>query len=141
MEKTINITVSISKSGLGCVWERGGGYTSTGNSIIITDRNGNPKKAIYLPKCYACGQHALVPITVNDYVIQTSRYHDDYNIEIYRVIDMVTADAIATLSLVNKYDSGVWDSPLSENLNNAVEAAKRKARCYHCREPHYIKEE
>ena len=141
MEKTINITVSISKSGLSCVWERGGGYTSTGSSIIVCNRHGAAKKAIYLPRCYACGDHALIPVTVNDHIIQTSRYHDDYSIEIYRVMSVNSDTAVATLSLINKYDMGEWDSPLSENLNNAVEAAKRKARCYHCREPHYIKEE
>ena len=140
MEKTI-ITVSISKSGLPCVWESGGGYTSTGNSIIVCNRHGDAKKPIYIPRCYACGQHALIPVRVGDHIIKTSRHQEDYEIGIYRVMGINTVDANATLSLVNKYDSGEWDSPLSEDLEPAVNASKRKARCYHCREPHYIKEE
>ena len=141
MENNIIITVSISKSGLPCVWESGGGYTSTGNSIIVCNRHGDAKKPIYIPRCYACGQHALIPVRVGDHIIKTSRHQEDYEIGIYTITTIDKETKEATITLINKYDMGEWDSPLSESLQQAVEAAKRKARCYHCREPHYIKEE
>ena len=139
MEKTINIEMS--KRGLSCVWENGGGYSNTGHSTIVCDRAGRPKKPIYRPRCYCCGQHALIPVSVSDIIIKASRHGDEYDIYIYTVQSINNETKEAMIELVNKYDMGEWDSLLSESLQQAVEASKRKARCYHCREPHYIKEE
>ena len=138
MEK---INIEVSKRGIPCVWESGGGYSNTGHSTIVCDGTGRAKKAIYLPRCYACGQHALIPIRLNDHIIKSSRHGDDYEIEIYVVSEIDVEVKTVTINLINKYDMGEWDSPLSENLQEAVNAAKRKARCYHCRCRHYIKEE
>ena len=139
MEKTINIEMS--KRGLPCVWESGGGYSNTGHSTIISTAIGEAKKAIYRPRCYCCGQHALIPVRINDLIINVSRHADEYDIYIYAITTIDKETKEATITLINKYDRGEWDSPLSEDLEPAVKAAKRKARCYHCREPHYIKEE
>lgn len=51
----------------------------------------------------------------------------------------------AVLSTVTtEYDRGEWSGdfdPDDSPLRAAIEAAKEKATCYHCREPHYYKRE
>jgi hypothetical protein len=47
---------------------------------------------------------------------------------------------IALLAPIAQFDMGEWDEEPPQYLEAAIEAAKEKATCYHCREPHYAKE-
>ena len=60
-----------SKRGIPCMWECGGGYSNTGESQIIAGKNGEAKQPIYIRRRgeLACCEHALIPISVGDYVI------------------------------------------------------------------------
>lgn len=51
---------------------------------------------------------------------------------------------VADTEVLCEFSRGEWDCDPEElagvDLTAAIEAAKAKATCYHCREPHYIKE-
>lgn len=47
----------------------------------------------------------------------------------------------ASLEPIAEYSRGEWDNEeIAQKYKTAIEAAKEKALCYHCREPHYIAE-
>jgi hypothetical protein len=49
-------------------------------------------------------------------------------------------ELVADLILIAHFDMGEWDKEPPQELIAAIEAAKEKATCYHCRSPHYIAE-
>lgn len=143
------------KRGYPAFWESGGGSTTdTGEATIIAGKDGKPKKAIYvrsrgqLANC----RHALVILEVGDYVINAFHYREDFEVGIYRVTgfeEVKEGETYAIVEYVNGkynmehvicYGMPEWDAPLPAFLEAAVQAAMEKATCYHCREPHYIRE-
>ena len=128
-----------SKSMLPCLWEHGGSATNTGAATIIADAEGLPKKAIYTRRRghLSNGEHALIPVSVGDHIITANHWRGDFEVEIYR-IRAIGADKIE-LELSYEFSRGEWDKEPPTTLQAAVDAAKAKATCYHCREPHYIK--
>lgn len=85
MKKTINVTIS--RSGIPCLWESGGGYTNTGEAQIITDGQGYPKRAIAVRSHgdLACKEHALIPIEVGDHVVTVDRHRKKVAVQVYRI--------------------------------------------------------
>jgi hypothetical protein len=163
------------KTQVPALWEKGGGYTNTGEAIIITDDMGRPKPAVYLQTWgdRACLNHALIPIHRNDYIIEAEHQREEFTIKIYRIHEIseelktgaieyvrgkphyfdhpllwikdfamkhqLSCTSDMTLYLINKFENGEWwDEDLAEEFEEAIQAAKDKATCYHCREPHYI---
>jgi hypothetical protein len=57
-----------SRSGLACLWERGGGLTNTGDAQLVTSPTGKPKRAIHIRTHgeLCCANHALIPVKVGD---------------------------------------------------------------------------
>ncbi len=137
------IKIELSKRGIPCLWEDGGGHSNTGDSTIIADMHGNPKKPIYICRAghLSCGQHALIPVRINDLVIEASHHRRDFSIAISKIVAIDKEEKMAQLEKVNFFSKGEWDKDLSEKLKNAVNAAMKKATCYHCRSPHYVIEE
>jgi len=131
------IQVERSKTGLPCLWESGGGNTNTGAATIVAAGNGGPKRAIYVRRNgpRANFQHALIPISAGDLIVQASQHRLDYDIDIY-VIDQIKND-VAEVNLLNHFSEGEWDSKLDPAYDEAVACAEEKARCYHCRETHF----
>ena len=75
MNKTVSI--EISKKGIPCIWEAGGGWSNTGYATVIAGTHGEAKKAIYV-RTYgdlACKDHALIPVQVGEYVINACVNH------------------------------------------------------------------
>jgi hypothetical protein len=138
------IKVEISKRGLSCLWEEGGGFTNTGRAIIIANGKGQSKKPIYVRRSghLACSEHALIPVLVGDYIIQTSHHRYDFTVSVHRIEGFREegGNRFADISLVNRFDQGEWDADLPDFLVEAVVAAKNKATCYHCRSPHFVRE-
>jgi len=140
------------KEGFPCLWESGGGLSDRGESTIIANKDGRPKKALRRGQL-ANGEHALVPIEEGDYIInafhrQNYCYTQDFSVEIYKVVEFeeIDEETFAVVEFYNgKYDMehvicwGMpeWDEPLPAFLEDAVQAAMAKATCYHCREPHF----
>ena len=135
-------TLSVSKSGIPCLWEAGGGFSNTGNAQIICDEQGRKKKAIYVQRRgpRACSEHALIPVREGNIVIRADHHRGDFVIEIYEVRESQTDFVTFELIKINEFSQGEWDKPLPDYLIDAVDASKRKALAYHCREPYFIKE-
>ncbi len=132
------INIIRSKSGIPCLWEEGGGWTNTGYAVIITDKNGDKKKPIYVKRRghLACGEHALIPIREGDYIVSANHHRKDFIIDVL-VVKKVNKSK-AEVERISEYSMGEWVPVLPEYLKRAVEAAKAKALHYHCRIPYYI---
>lgn len=130
--------VTRSKSGLPTLCESGGGSSNTGFSTVVVGPNGEPLKALYVPKGYSNGDHAIFVVTVGMIVIHCGRDRIGENIEGVR-IDVIgiegDPDEVATSPLFS-WENGDGDVP--EEFREAVDAAHEKAHCYHCREPHFL---
>jgi len=139
----MQITIERTKKGLPALWEYGGGKTNTGYARIIANGDGSPKKPVYIRRRgpLANEDHALFIISPGDLVIQASHHREDFAIQILRIAgirqDSEDGD-IAILEQIYLYDMGEWDVDPPEYLLPAIEAAREKATCYHCRKPHYI---
>ena len=125
----MRINISKSRTGIPCLWECGGGYTNTGSATIITDKNGYPKRAIYVrthgDRCN--GDHALIPVSVGDKVVVAKTHRDETSVTVF-VISAI-------------YDDGAELEPCATPIaEDAIMAAITKAHQYHCRRPFYIKE-
>ena len=139
----MKMTIELSKRGLPCMWEQGGAYSNTGDSILIGDAFGNPKKAIYVKRKgeLSCGEHALIPLQKSDTIVTTSQWRHDFTINIYKVVNVDLEEKFANLEWINNFSCGDWDKHLKQMYINMVEAAKDKATSYHCRSAMYIKED
>jgi len=156
MEMKELIDMYLSKQGLPCAWEAGGG----GCSQIICDADGEPKRAVHIRNENSKGKlinsmHALIPISKGDVIIQADIYKDKTKIKVWRIIAinihgkpahhypvlLFEPDGTALLEIIATYDEGQWDNAkIAEKYKKAIEAAVGKAECYSCYKPHYIKE-
>jgi len=128
------------KKGYPALWECGGGYTNTGEATIIAGKDGQPKKAVYIRGRgeLANSFHALIILEVGDYIIEANHHREDFVIEIYKILDF--EEETAVVEQVNYFEMGEWDTELPAFLEAAVQAAMKKATCYHCRGPHYVRD-
>lgn len=142
--------LEISKSGKLCLWEEGGGQTNTGNAIIVANKDGNPKPAIYVKRKghLAGGRHALIPVKIGDIIISGNHHRGDFSICIFEIksfgingkniFDKV--GLVAICERVATFSEGEWSiAEVAEKYKDAVDALIAKATCYHCRKPHFIK--
>jgi len=133
------ILIERTKKGFPCLWEAGGGFTNTGEATIIANKDGQPKKPLYVRRRghLVNSEHALIPVAVGDYVISANHHRDDFEIFVYRITKISKEEA--SIEKIAEFSNGEWDN-LPQFLEDAVEAAMYKATCYHCREPHFIAE-
>ena len=127
-----------SKRGLPCLWEAGGGYTNTGDAVIIGDPDGKPKKAIYIRRSgsLACGNHALIPVKVGDIIVEASHHRGDFTIYVSRIVKIRKDEA--DMEVLHEFSRGEWDSVPPDGILKMVQAAQEKATDYHCRDAYYI---
>ena len=140
MEK---IEVEVSKRGLSALWECGGEDTSTGEVTIICSKNGEPKAPIYVRNSgkLACDKHALIPVKEGDIVILSKQHRGIFEIKVYKIIGFYNEgnNRYATLIKLAEFSQDEWDFPeVAEKFSSAIQEARAKALCYHCRDPHYI---
>lgn len=131
------LALTKTRTGLPALWESGGGASNTGEARIIAGANGEVLKPLYVNGRghLSCGSHALHVAKPGMIVVDADHHRGDFRIIVYR-IDSVDGDEAAVTAL-GGYAEGVADDCV-ETYRDAVEAATSKARCYHCREPHYI---
>ncbi|MBI5421285.1 MAG: hypothetical protein HZA35_03170 [Parcubacteria group bacterium] len=142
------IKIDTTKRGFAAMWESGGGMTSGGSAQIITGRNGEARRPIYMPRGghLCCGNHALVGVADGFYIVSASvRRGSRDSASIRRIVSTSVKDvdgaswqATAEVEEVNTFSRGEWDKPLEEKFSKAVEAAFQKASSYHCRSTYYI---
>lgn len=134
-EDKIELTCSISRSGIPCLYECGGAFTNLTSAQLVTDKHGNKKTALKVfTKGDLCNKnHAAVPIEVDDLVFQAwGKCRDDIiQVLVYKVtsIDKDGDVVIAKLELTD------FDNNILPFL-----AITHKCSIYHCRFPVYIKE-
>lgn len=138
------MTIERTKRGYPAMWEKGGGMTNTGWARIITGPQYERKKPIYIRRRghLANGRHALFVVGVGDKIITADHHRGDFAISIKEIVRIRTDSdkTIIETRTVNRYSQGEWEYELLPEAKEAVEVVKDKATCYHCREPHYIKE-
>jgi len=140
---TMKIIVDKTKKGYPAYWEAGGGHTNTGYATIITGKEGQPKKAVYVRGRgeLANSEHALIILEVGDHIIEANQHRRDFFIKISKILGFETSNGeiFALIEQINCFSESEWDKELPAYLQAAVQAAVEKATCYHCREPHFIK--
>jgi len=140
----MRLQIERTKKGYPAMWESGGGYTNTGEATIIANKDGQPKKAVYIRRRghLANGEHALFILEVGDYIVEANHHREDFGIGIFRMLGFEDKEeeVYAIVEQVNCFSRGEWDAELPASLEAAVQAAMEKATCYHCREPHFIVE-
>lgn len=148
-DNEVRFYVSRSKNGYPCLRESGGGYTNTGEAVIIADKDGKRKNAIYIYRSghLACRDHAVIPIIAGDYVIRADRSHRKISIMIYQIEKIFYDECICKVIMSiydedyqNLFDDGCVALYFSniEKLWLAIKAAINKTLIYHCRQPVYI---
>lgn len=125
-----NFTIEISKKGIPCLWECGGGYKKTGDATVIAGTHGEAKKAIYVKSHgdLACKDHALIPVKVGDYVINVDHQHGNNTIKIFQITEINLDSKIAEAASVEQ---------MPAHLQEAVDACVDKSYDYHCRSSYY----
>lgn len=138
--RAMRVPIERTRRGYPALWESGGGYTNTGRATIIAAADGNPKKAVYVRRRghLACGQHALVIIEPGDYVIRAGHHRGDFTISVLEIVAL--DEKTALLQERYSFDNGEWSDDPPEHLHPAIRVAREKARCYHCRSPHFIQQ-
>jgi len=130
------------RKGFPALWEEGGGATNTGEAQIIAGPHGEKLKAVYVKTKghRANGRHALFIVQLGYYIIKVNYWNKQsppYDVKIYQIQqiqefienpDRPDDKKLLAIAVINE------EKP---ELKEAVEAAIQKARCYHCRTPHY----
>lgn len=132
-----SLTLEMTRSGKPAVWERGGGYTNTGNATIVATNKGTPPVPYYVRRRgeLANGHHALMPIMTGWWIIEADHHRGDFIVEVWQVSRI--KDGVVDLLLKYKLAEEEWTPMLPDFLLEACKAAIEKAQCYHCREPHF----
>ena len=138
------ILIEKTKKGYPAMWESGGGYTNTGEATIIANKDGQPKRAVYVRGRgqLANSYHALFIIEVGDYIVEADHHREDFEISVLKVLGFEEKgeEMYAVVEQENYFSSGEWDTELPDFLEAVVHVAMEKATCYHCRSPHFIAE-
>lgn len=128
-------------------WEAGGGYSNTGESIIISGVNGEALKPTFIKTRghLACREHAMFLFYPGQpwVEIETSQWRGDFDIKMYQCVITNYGEIQRNLIWnINNVDKDTIIDEIPDTLSkfkNAIVAAMDKAMCYHCRRPHFIK--
>jgi len=115
------------------LWEQGGGATNTGEAQIIAGPRGERLKPIYIRTRghRACGQHALFVVQPQYHIVRVwywNKQNPPFSVRAYRIENIIE---------FNKEILAIAFTTEEKTLDAAINAAKQKALCYHCRSPHY----
>ena len=150
--------ILLSKNALPCLWEKGGRIDEfTGNSTIICDANGNKKKPIFIKRneTLACSEHALIVIRKNDVIVEINyQKYSPFEIKVLRIINInineheLEVEYIDHISIFLENPDGrkhlIEDICATNGISkykNAILSAYKKAICYCCNEPYFIRTE
>jgi len=133
-----NNRASRSKTGLPVIRECGGGSTNTGFAEVVAGVNGEALKPLFIPRGYSNAEHALFVARSGMHLVQAEhgKWGESVTVRRVRGIGNEEDTDILITELVAEYENG--DGNIPDYLQAAADAALEKARCYHCREPHYI---
>lgn len=137
------IKLERTRSGRPAKFEAGGAYsTAAGIATIVCGPHGEKMLPTYIKKTgpRANGDHALFVVFPGTLFVEAIREGDEFNISVYKIKEIAETDGkfeAVTIKILEG-NGGIWDKEhLHERFADAIEAAKKKAGCYHCREIHY----
>jgi len=139
------VFIDKTKKGYLAAWECGGGMTNTGRAVIVCGPAGEKLKPVYYRRRghLACNEHGLFILKPGYHLIFANHHRGDFHIDVQKIVSLHADNEkpYALVELVCNFSKGEWDKEPPEELKPAIEAAKAKARCYHCRNLHYAKME
>ena len=153
--------IELSKKKLPCMWEKGGQIDDfNGSSTIICDEFGNSIRPISIRRTgiLSCSKHALVVIHKNYIIVEVSYQEKSpiIKIDVLRIVDLnydkcyVVTETVENLSFpyydqkdIDKAEERIKktcdDSSKLKKYKNAIIAGYRKATCYKCKKPYFVK--
>lgn len=143
------IQLYLTQRGEPAIWEEGGGLNNAGWARIIAGERGEPLTPIFIRRrgALAGGRHALFIARIGIIVVEAHHSGREFEITVWRVCNLTEPHEWAfqskkfpgaIIDIISVYRCGAWLPMLREWALPAVLAATQKARCYHCRRPHYI---
>ena len=138
---TLREELQRTQKGYPALWEKGGGYSSTGKVQVIAGPQGEKKKPVYIRQRgeLAGKEHALFVVAPGDLVVYIKRRRSDYIKAVYGITAL--EDEQVVMERLHLFDFGQWDTDPPEAFQDVLEAARKKSWCYHCRTPHYAIED
>jgi hypothetical protein len=130
--------VGRSKSGLPTVVEEGGGASNTGSATVICGSDGQRLIPLFIPRGYSNGEHAIFVAEPGMCLIDASHDRRGESVTINRILAIGAKDEPDRLVLKVAYEYEDGDGNIPAGFQAAANAATEKARCYHCREPHFV---
>lgn len=129
--------LQLSPNGRPVLYEQGGGASNTGRATIIAGPAGEALAPHWIGQ-RAHGPHAAFRPRAGLFLVQFRYARTEGDTAL---IERITAldGAEATTELVARLQQGEWEPELPSCLTAAVEAARRKSQCYHCRHAHYVR--
>ncbi len=142
------VKTDVTKRGFPAMWESGGGLTSRGSAIIITGKQGEARRPVYVPRGghLAGGKHALIVVHEGYHLVYAGVARGDRSRAVIEKITSISVkdidgeewDSSVELEKINTFSCGEWERPLDEKFIPAIEAAFNKAGVYHCRSCFYV---
>jgi len=139
-QEVFTMNVGRSKTGLPTITESGGGMTNTGYCTVVCGKNGEALKPLFVPRGYSNGDHAIFVAQPGMCLVNASRDRGGETVTVERIKAIGTNDDPDELitEVIYEYENG--DGNIPAKFQPPVDAALGKAYCYHCREPHFIKD-
>lgn len=142
-KKMVELPVELSRNGLTCMWESGGGYTNTGYATLIANDEYGKKKPIFIKKSgeRACNEQALIVVRPGHVICKTHHHQGQHTTTIYRIVEIYQEEGVykARCEITNSFEDGTWSCLPSKELMDMARAAWEKAESYHSRTPVWVK--
>lgn len=119
-------------------WESGGGTTSTGRAVIVTDRHYQRLDPLYVRRkgTLSNGNHALLPLRRGYKVIHVWHFNNEIEVVIMEVRG--TKGNIGEFEVVAHFSEDTQHDWKDKLYADAIKAGINKSKDYHCRVPYYI---
>ena len=118
------IKIARTRTGVPCLWESLVSFDDLQRSTAILDKNGNPKKALYLNETRE--KQALVPIEVGDYVSKSFFDRHGIAISLFKVMEISAMGNDATILPVYRKSSLVSEYVVPVEYKKMVDATLSK---------------
>jgi len=120
--------------------EKGGGRTNTGDAVIVASLNGDALRP-YRRGGYCGGPHAYFSIPNAVATVEAERDREG-TVVVIKEHKIAAKDGMAWIESAAMWKGAPDELPeIYSHFAAAVQAAVKKASCYHCREPHYIRKD
>jgi hypothetical protein len=130
--------VSYSKNKVPCMWEKGGQREGKRYAQLIAGKDGQYKRPLLINyNIYEeTDEHALLPISVNNYVVDVERSEEGIDIKVFKVKDIENNQVVT--SMTNHYFNGKWNQEPQMLLYDVIESALKKTKDKENCAPYYV---